>query len=78
MSKIYYYLKKAKSMPFDELATKTINKISNIAKNKLLKRRDLIGNTSVDLNVPIIKTSYINIKKLNLSNIDPSVYRTQI
>ena len=73
MSKIYYYLKKAKSMPFDELATKTINKISNIAKNKLLKRRDLIGNTSVDFNVPIIKTSYINIKKLNLSNIDPSV-----
>lgn len=73
MSKIYYYLKKAKSMPFDELATKTINKISNIAKNKLLKARDLIGNTSVDFNVSIIKTSYINIKELNLSNIDPNV-----
>ena len=73
MSKIYYYLEKAKSMPFDELATKTINKISNIAKNKLLKACDLIGNTSVDFNVPIVKTSYINIKELNLSNIDPNV-----
>lgn len=73
MSRVSYYLKKAKSMPFDELATKTINKISNIAKNKLLKACDLIGNTSVDFNVPIIKTSYINIKELSLSNIDPNV-----
>ena len=73
MSRVSYYLKKARSMPFDELATKTINKISNIAKNKLLKACDLIGNTSVDFNVPIIKTSYINIKELSLSNIDPNV-----
>ena len=73
MSRVSYYLKKARSMPFDELATKTINKISNIAKNKLLKACDLIGNTSVDFNVSIIKTSYINIKELNLSNIDPNV-----
>ena len=71
MSRISYYLKKARSMPLDELATKTINKISNIAKNKLLKACDLIGNTSVDFNVPIIKTSYINIKNLDVLNINP-------
>ena len=71
MSRASYYLKKAKSIPFDELATKTINKISNIAKNKLLKACDLIGNTSVDFNVPIIKTSYINIKNLDVLNINP-------
>ena len=71
MSRVSYYLKKAKSIPFDELATKTINKISNIAKNKLLKACDLIGNTSVDFNVPIIKTSYINIKNLDVLNINP-------
>ena len=73
MSKIYYYLKKARSMPLDELAAKIANKILNTAKNKFQKTCDLIGNPHINFNVPIIKTSYINIKELNLSNIDPNV-----
>ena len=73
MSRISYYLKKARSMPFDELAIKIANKILNTTKNKFQKTCDLIGNTHINFNVPIIKTSYINIKEFDLSNIDPDV-----
>ena len=73
MSRISYYLKKARSMPFDELAIKIANKILNTAKNKFQKMCDVLGNTHINFNVPIIKTSYINIKELDLSNIDPDV-----
>ena len=73
MSRIPYYLKKARSMPLDELAAKIANKILNTAKNKFQKTCDLIGNTHINFNIPVIKTSYINIKELNLSNIDPNV-----
>ena len=60
-------------MPFDELAIKIANKILNIAKNKFQKMCDVLGNTYINFNIPIIKTSYINIKELDLSNIDPDV-----
>ena len=73
MSRISYYLKKARSMPLDELAIKIADKILNIAKNKFQKMCDVLGNTHINFNVPIIKTSYINIKELDLSNIDPDV-----
>ena len=73
MSKISYYLKKARSMPFDELAIKIADKILNTAKNKFQKVCDLLGNTHINFNVPIIKTSYINTKELDLLNIDPDV-----
>ncbi|MBF0985192.1 MAG: hypothetical protein HXK63_08665, partial [Campylobacter sp.] len=73
MSSFSYYFKKARSMPLDELAIKIANKILNIAKNKFQKTCDLLGNTHINSNVPIIKTSYINIKELDLSNIDPDV-----
>ena len=75
MSRISYYLKKARSMPLDELAVKIANKILNTTKNKFQKTCDLIGNTHINSNVPIIKTSYINAKELDLSNIDPDVAR---
>ena len=73
MSRISYYLKKARSMPLDELATKITNKILNTAKNKFQKICDMLGNTHINFNVPIIKTSYINIKELDLSSINPDV-----
>ena len=60
-------------MPLDELAIKIADKILNIAKNKFQKMCDVLGNTHINFNVPIIKTSYINIKELDLSNIDPDV-----
>ena len=75
MSRISYYLKKARSMPFDELAIKIADKILNTAKNQFQKMCDVIGNTHINFNIPIIKTSYINIKELDLSNIDPDVAR---
>ncbi|WP_306529123.1 alginate lyase family protein, partial [Campylobacter sp.] len=73
MSRISYYLKKARSIPLDELAIKIADKILNTAKNKFQKMCDVIGNTHINFNIPIIKTSYINIKELDLSNIDPDV-----
>ena len=47
MSRISYYLKKARSMPLDELAVKIANKILNTTKNKFQKTCDLIGNTHI-------------------------------
>ena len=73
MSRISYYLKKARSMPLDELTAKIANKILNTTKNKFQKTCDLIGNTHINFNVPIIKISYINIKNLDTSNINPDV-----
>ena len=75
MSRISYYLKKARSMPLDELAVKIANKILNTTKNKFQKTCDLIGNTHINFNIPIIKTSYIGTKELDLSNIDSDVVR---
>ena len=75
MSRIFYYLKKARSMPFDELSAKIANKILNTAKNKFRKTCDMLGNTHINFNVPIIKTSYIDIKNLDVSNMDPNVAR---
>ncbi|WP_298096787.1 hypothetical protein, partial [uncultured Campylobacter sp.] len=73
MSSFSYYLKKARSMPPDALCAKIANKILNIAKNKFQKMCDVLGNTHINFNVPIIKISYINIKNLDISNINPDV-----
>lgn len=73
MGKFLYYLKKASSMPFDKLSKKIINKILNIIGNKFQKTYDLFSDTHINFNVCSIKTNYINVKELNLSNIDPDV-----
>ena len=73
MGKILYYLKKARSMPFDKLSKKIINKILNIIRNKFQKTYDLFSDTHINFNVCSIKTNYINVKELNLSNIDLDV-----
>ena len=69
-----YYLKRLYSTPFRIVLIKLFNKI-NVFLNNFIKRRiDFINkNTHINFNVPIIKTSYINTKELDLSNIDPDV-----
>lgn len=67
------YIKKAKSMPIQVLVKKVLNKIDTKVKDKLQKSRDLETSTSVDLNVSIVKNSYIDIIKLDTSNIDINV-----
>ena len=69
-----YYLKLLYSTPFRIVLMKLFNKIIVFLNNLINRRIDFINkNTHINFNVPIIKTSYINIKELNLSNIDPNV-----
>ena len=72
---IKYYLKKIRYMSCREVLIKIVNKIFSIIKNIVEKKTSLmlIRITCKHMNYPIIKTSYINIKELNLSNIDPNV-----
>lgn len=72
---IKYYLKKIQYMSCREVSIKIVNKIFSIIKNIVEKNTSLmlIRITCKHMNYPIIKTSYINIKELNLSNIDPNV-----
>lgn len=72
---IKYYLKKIQYMSCKEISIKIVNKIFGIIKNIVEKNTFLvlIRITCKHMNYPIIKTSYINIKELNLSNIDPNV-----
>ena len=58
-----------------EVSIKIVNKIFSIIKNIVEKNTSLmlIRITCKHMNYPIIKTSYINIKELSLSNIDPNV-----
>jgi len=72
---IKYYLKKIQYMSCREVSIKIVNKIFSIIKNIVEKNTSLmlIRITCKHMNYPIIKTSYINIKELSLSNIDPNV-----
>lgn len=68
-----YYLKKALSIPPQELAKKVANKINTKVKDKLQKSSDLSKGTHIRIDVPLINNSYINIKELDISNIDVKV-----
>ena len=71
-----YYLKRLYSTPFRIVLVKLFNKITVFLNNFINRRIDFINkNTHVNFNVPIIKTSYINTKELDLSNIDSDVAR---
>ena len=75
MSRISYYLKKARSMPPDALCAKIINKILNLTKNKIQKLRDISGDTRIKFNVSPVRISYVNLRKLDVSNINLDVAR---
>ena len=75
MGKIFYYLKKAKSMPPDALCAKIANKILNSTKNKIQKLRDVSGDTRIKFNVSPIRISYVNLCELDVSNINLDVAR---
>ena len=67
-----YYLKRLYSTPFRIVLIKLFNKITVFLNNFINCRTDFINkNTHINFNVPTIKTSYINIKNLDVSNIDP-------
>lgn len=68
-----HYIKKALSMPPQELAKKVVNKINTKVKNKLERSKDLRKGTRINFNVPLIQNSYIDIKELDTSNIDSEV-----
>ena len=71
-----YYLKRLYSTPFRIVLIKLFNKITVFLNNFIKCRIDFINkNTHINFNIPIIKTSYINTKELDLSNIDPNVAR---
>ncbi|MGJ0361820.1 alginate lyase family protein [Aliarcobacter cryaerophilus] len=70
-----HYIKKALSMPPQELAKKVVNKINTKVKNKLQSSKDLKYGTHIDFNLPLIQNSYIDIKELDISNIDSKVAR---
>ena len=71
-----YYLKRLYSTPFRIVLVKLFNKITVFLNNFIKRRIDFINkNTHINFNIPIIKTSYINTKELDLSNIDPNVAR---
>ena len=71
-----YYLKRLYFTPFRIVLINLFNKITFFLNNFINRRIDFINkNTHINFNIPIIKTSYINIKELDLSNIDPNVAR---
>ena len=75
MGKIFYYLKKAKSMPPDALCAKIANKILNLTKNKIQKLRDISSDTRIKFNVSPVRISYVNLCELDVSNINLDVAR---
>ncbi len=71
---IYFYFKKLASMTPRLILLKIYNKFYVFFCNRTKYYIDLIrDNTHINFNVSIIKTSYINTKELDLSNIDPDV-----
>ena len=73
MSKINYYIKKARSMPLHILTFKIYNKIETKISNTIQRKKDLNGNTHIDFDMPFIKNNYIDINDLDVSNIDKEV-----
>lgn len=73
---IYFYFKKLASMTPRLILLKIYNKFYVFFYNRCRYYIDLIrGNTHINFNVPTIKTSYINIKELDSSNINLDVAR---
>lgn len=70
---IGYYLKRAASMPIKELIKKILNRINLKVKNIIQKAKDSNGNTNINFDISLIKDTYIDINKLNTSNIDQKV-----
>ena len=69
-----YYLKRLYSTPFRIVLIKLFNKIIVFLNNFINRRIDFMNkNTHINFNIPIIKTSYINIKNLDVSKINPDV-----
>lgn len=71
--KINHYIKKALSMSPQELAKKVVKKINSKIKDKLQRSKDLSKGTRINFNVPLIQNSYIDIKELDISNIELKV-----
>lgn len=71
--KLSLYIKKAFSMSPQELAKKIANKINIKIKNKLQRSIDFRKGTYINIDIPLIQNSYINIKELDISNIDIKV-----
>ena len=72
---LLYYFKKIKVIGFRETIKKVFFKVLRKINNGLQERMHIKNGTRINFNIPIIKTSYINIKELDLSNIDPDVAR---
>ena len=70
---LLYYFKKIKVIGFRETIKKVFFKVFRKINNGLQKRMHIKNGTRINFNVPTIKTSYINIKNLDVSNIDPDV-----
>ena len=70
-----HYIKKALSIPPQELAKKVFNKINTKVKNKLKRSKDLNKGTRINFNVPLIQNSYMDVKEFDTSNIDITVAR---
>ena len=70
---LLYYFKKIKVIGFRETIKKVFFKVLSKINNGLQERMHIKNGTRINFNIPIIKTSYINIKELDLSNIDPDV-----
>ena len=69
-----YYLKRLYSTPFRIVLIKLFNKIIVFLNNFINRRIDFMNkNTHINFNIPIIKTSYISTKELDLLNIDSDV-----
>lgn len=68
-----HYIKRALSMPPQELAKKIVNKINTKVKNKLQRSKDLKKGTHINFKVPLIQNSYIDVKQLDTSNIATKV-----
>jgi hypothetical protein len=70
---LLYYFKKIKVIGFRETIKKVFFKVLRKINNGLQERMHIKNGIRINFNIPIIKTSYINIKELDLSNIDPDV-----
>ncbi len=73
MSKLNHYIKKALSIPPHQLLPKVFRKVSGKFGEKLQRSKDLSQGTRINFNIPLIQHSYIDIKELDISNIDSKV-----
>ena len=72
---LLYYFKKIKVIGFRETIKKVFFKVFRKINNSLQKWMHIKNGSRINFNVSTIKTIYINIKNLDVSNIDPNVAR---